>query len=226
MKMNSKVKANLQSIKTSLKDSKKKVDKKIQAKPQKTSTNSGCLEKDRKMALEHDIEELTKQLAHEEGVRTALEQALNRPLGTLPCLPPYLPPETSELLSEALVLEEDVFRLEEEVTQFRQDLYEEAIHISFFKKNLENSSHFQEKDPTRDTKTTNAALKKHKSPNLKLQIAETLSKRYQIDYCSTDTCLDSRKQQFEDVGITTFAVQEKGILGDDSPNKISESVLK
>ncbi|GJY98210.1 hypothetical protein Tco_0515120, partial [Tanacetum coccineum] len=64
----------------------KNADKKMQAKPKKTSTNSGCLEKDRKMALEHD-------LAHEESVRTALEQALNRPLGTLPRLPPYLPPE-------------------------------------------------------------------------------------------------------------------------------------
>ncbi|PWA90854.1 ternary complex factor MIP1, leucine-zipper [Artemisia annua] len=224
--MNSKVKANLQSIKTSLKDSKKKVDKKMQAKLEKTSTNKGCAEKDRTMALEEDIEELRKQLAHEESVRTALEQALNRPLGTLPRLPPYLPPETSEFISEVVVLEEEVFRLEEQVTQCRQDLYEEAIHISFFKKNLENSSHFQEKDPTRDSKTTNATMNKLKYPNLKLQIAETISKRYQIDYCSTDTCLDSRKQQFEDVGRTTFAIQEKGILGDDSPNKISESILK
>lgn len=94
-----------------------------------------------------------------------------------------------------VVLEEEVFRLEEQVTQCRQDLYEEAIHISFFKKNLENSSHFQEKDPTRDSKTTNATMNKLKFPNLKLQIAETISKRYQIDYCSTDTCLDSQKQQ-------------------------------
>ncbi|GJU88410.1 hypothetical protein Tco_1300833 [Tanacetum coccineum] len=38
----------------------RKADKKMQAKPEKTSTNSGCLDKDRKMALEHDIEDLTK----------------------------------------------------------------------------------------------------------------------------------------------------------------------
>ncbi|GJV59488.1 homeodomain-like protein [Tanacetum coccineum] len=58
---------------------KRKADKKMQAKPEKTSKNSGCLKKDRKMALEHDIEDLTKQLAHEESVRTSLEEALNRP---------------------------------------------------------------------------------------------------------------------------------------------------
>ncbi|GKC14621.1 hypothetical protein Tco_1011403, partial [Tanacetum coccineum] len=45
--------------------------KKMQAKPEKTSTNSGCLEKDRKMALEHDVEELTK--VPEDAVETVVE---------------------------------------------------------------------------------------------------------------------------------------------------------
>ena len=43
------------------------------------------------------------------------------------------------------ILEEKVASLEEQVAQYRQHLYEEAIYISFYKRNLENSADFQEK---------------------------------------------------------------------------------
>nr|GFA67838.1 hypothetical protein [Tanacetum cinerariifolium] len=43
----------------------READKKMQAKPEKTSTNSGCLEKDRKMALEHDNKYGSAQLDDE-----------------------------------------------------------------------------------------------------------------------------------------------------------------
>ncbi|KAL6858829.1 hypothetical protein ACP4OV_017831 [Aristida adscensionis] len=89
--------------------------------------------RDRKIALQQDVEKLRKKLRHEENVHRALERAFTRPLGALPRLPPYLPSQTLELLAEVAVLEEEVVRLEEQVVGFRQGLYQEAIITSLTK---------------------------------------------------------------------------------------------
>ncbi|PWZ33200.1 hypothetical protein Zm00014a_034580 [Zea mays] len=73
------------------------------------------------------VDKVRKKLRHEENVHRALERAFTRPLGALPCLPPFLSSETLELLAEVAVLEEEVVRLEEQVVNFRQGLYREAI---------------------------------------------------------------------------------------------------
>ncbi|KAL8231337.1 hypothetical protein R6Q57_001115 [Mikania cordata] len=83
-----------------------------------------------KLALLEDVDRLKKKLKQEENVHRALERAFSRRLGTLPHLPPYLPPQTLELLAEVAVLEEEVVRLEEEVVSFRQGLYQEAAYLS------------------------------------------------------------------------------------------------
>ncbi|KDO79292.1 hypothetical protein CISIN_1g008059mg [Citrus sinensis] len=95
--------------------------------------------RERKMALLEDVDKLKRKLRHEENVHRALERAFTRPLGSLPRLPPYLPPYTLELLAEVAVLEEEVVRLEEQVVNFRQGLYQEAVYISS-KRNVENSN--------------------------------------------------------------------------------------
>ena len=41
------------------------------------------------------VDRLKKKLRQEENVHRALERAFTRPLGTLPRLPPYLPPYVS-----------------------------------------------------------------------------------------------------------------------------------
>ncbi|XP_076949371.1 uncharacterized protein LOC143621991 [Bidens hawaiensis] len=180
----------------------------------KTNTSRGCFGKlDRKMALQQDVEKLKKRLTHEENVHRALEWALTRPFGPLPRLPPYLSPMTLELLAEVAVLEEEVAKLEEQVVQLRKNQYEEAIHISFFKKNLENSLDFQE--TRKDSKNTDHNINNHQSTNPQIQMVKTLSKRSQIDYMASEKCMDTRKLHFE-----------KGFSGDDGPNKISESILK
>ncbi|GAB4839364.1 hypothetical protein Ancab_028889 [Ancistrocladus abbreviatus] len=110
--------------------------------------------RERKLALQQDVDELKKKLRHEENVHRALERAFTRPLGTLPRLPPYLPPYMLELLAEVAVLEEEVVRLEEQVVLFRKGLYQEAVCISS-KKGMENSNYLC--DPsmcaTRSTKS-------------------------------------------------------------------------
>lgn len=83
--------------------------------------------KERKLALLQDVDKLKKKLRHEENIHRALERAFYRPLGTLPRLPPYLPKYTLELLAEVAVLEEEVVRLEEQVVNYRQGLYQEAV---------------------------------------------------------------------------------------------------
>ncbi|PAN35816.1 hypothetical protein PAHAL_6G236600 [Panicum hallii] len=89
--------------------------------------------RERKIALQQDVDKLRKKLRHEENVHRALERAFTRPLGALPRLPPYLPSQTLELLAEVAVLEEEVVRLEEQVVNFRQGLYQEAIITSMAK---------------------------------------------------------------------------------------------
>ncbi|XP_039795518.1 uncharacterized protein LOC120660926 isoform X2 [Panicum virgatum] len=86
--------------------------------------------RDRKLALQQDVDKLKKKLRHEENVHRALERAFTRPLGALPRLPPYLPSQTLALLAEVAVLEEEVVRLEEQVVNFRQGIYQEAIIFS------------------------------------------------------------------------------------------------
>ncbi|KAJ8500692.1 hypothetical protein OPV22_011244 [Ensete ventricosum] len=90
--------------------------------------------RERKIALQRDVDKLRKKLRKEESIHSALERAFTRPRGALPRLPPYLPSHTLELLAEVAVLEEEVVRLEEQVVKFRQGLYQEAIYSSSCKK--------------------------------------------------------------------------------------------
>ncbi|KAK7263112.1 hypothetical protein RJT34_30697 [Clitoria ternatea] len=107
--------------------------------------------RERKMALIQDVDKLKRKLRHEENVHRALERAFTRPLGSLPRLPPYLPPYTLELLAEVAVLEEEVVRLEEQVVNFRQGLYQEAVYISS-KRNAENLNDPIEQNSIRSSK--------------------------------------------------------------------------
>lgn len=139
--MNTRVRTTLQAMKAPLKlDKKEKMETQgrrgIDAK--KHVTNRRRSNRERKMALLQDVDKLKKKLRHEENVHRALERAFTRPLGALPRLPPYLPPHTLELLAEVAVLEEEVVRLEEQVVNFRQGLYQEAVYV-FSKRNVENS---------------------------------------------------------------------------------------
>lgn len=96
---------------------------------EKPRVNRRQAAKERKLALLQDVDKLKKKLRHEENIHRALERAFYRPLGTLPRLPPYLPKYTLELLAEVAVLEEEVVRLEEQVVNYRQGLYQEAVSI-------------------------------------------------------------------------------------------------
>ncbi|KAJ4842995.1 hypothetical protein Tsubulata_037864 [Turnera subulata] len=51
-----------------------------------------------------------------------------------------------ELLAEVAVLEEEVVRLEEQVVNFRQGLYQEAVYISS-KKNADNANDVVDQQP-------------------------------------------------------------------------------
>ncbi|CAI9116595.1 OLC1v1017788C4 [Oldenlandia corymbosa var. corymbosa] len=112
--------------------------KRIMEAEKATKTRRGSI-REKKKALQEDVDKLKRKLRHEENVHRALERAFTRPLGSLPRLPPYLPAQTLELLAEVAVLEEEVVRLEEQVVHFRQGLYEEAVQISSSKRNMDNS---------------------------------------------------------------------------------------
>ncbi|KAL5181481.1 hypothetical protein HKD37_01G002384 [Glycine soja] len=118
---------------------------------EKTVKNGRRSNRERKIALTLDVDKLKRKLRHEENVHRALERALTRPLGSLPRLPPYLPPHTLELVAEVAVLEEEVVRLEEKVVNFRQGLYQEAVYISS-KRNAENLRDSMDQNSIRSSK--------------------------------------------------------------------------
>ncbi|KAK4352055.1 hypothetical protein RND71_027573 [Anisodus tanguticus] len=183
--MNARVRTSLQSMKNSSKNVKEKVEMQGNRKmgAEKTPINRRKAIRERKMALLQDVDKLKKKLRHEENVHRALERAFTRPLGALPRLPPYLPPNTLELLAEVAVLEEEVVRLEEKVVHFRQGLYQEAVYISSSKRNMDNVTDTIEQNQVKSPKQKQTKL----SPQLESNLA-SFSGRH-LPYLSDDSCL-------------------------------------
>ncbi|KAL4281549.1 hypothetical protein GQ457_03G039660 [Hibiscus cannabinus] len=169
--MNTRVKMSVQSKKVPGKHEKEKAEMQGTKPPivaTKAMKNRRDSSKERKMALQQDVDKLKKKLRQEENIHRALERAFNRPLGALPRLPPYLPPPTLELLAEVAVLEEEIVRLEEQVVHFRQDLYQEAVYTSSSKRNTESSIDLSDpcldngpKRPHPKTLTRNTSMTSH-----------------------------------------------------------------
>ncbi|EPS58536.1 hypothetical protein M569_16277, partial [Genlisea aurea] len=166
--------------------------------------------RERKMALQQDVDKLQKKLRHEENVHRALERAFTRPLGALPRLPSYLPPYTLELLAEVAVLEEEVVRLEEKVVRFRQGLYQEAVYTSSSKRPAAVDG-----DP--------------------IQLADPASKARDEGQASTTSCLRNKRPNSPAVESKLSADpklqagRRNGSLQDEAasnPNRISETILK
>ncbi|XP_075511502.1 uncharacterized protein LOC142547219 isoform X1 [Primulina tabacum] len=219
--MNTGTRSSLQPMKAPLKHEKEKVEMNNSRAmdPKKLTTSRRGSIRARKMALQQDVDKLKKKLKHEENVHRALERAFTRPMGALPRLPPYLPPDTLELLAEVAVLEEEVVRLEEKVVHFRQGLYQEAVCISSSRKNdqikglkpkqsrssrqteanstacvLKNlCSVSDEKMGKENYSSTNFSKIKQQTPNIKEQRAGTPVKRPPIECRSTEKCLEPQK---------------------------------
>ncbi|XP_020219024.1 uncharacterized protein LOC109802192 isoform X2 [Cajanus cajan] len=223
--------------------------------------------KDRKLALQQDVDRLKKKLRHEENIHRALERAFNRPLGALPRLPPYLPPYTLGLLAEVAVLEEEIVKLEEQVVHFRQDLYQEAVYMSSSKMKLEHSAGVKNSIPNSSPKSCNLqslsqtmdnaatsetrpattlpkdrhgkenqsctnSSKSSKQSICKGQTTKSPIKKLPVDNKSLQKRWDPPKkkqelrlnhQQIAEVG--NHSLHEKS-RGDESPNIISENILR
>ncbi|KAL7231834.1 hypothetical protein ACSBR2_009963 [Camellia fascicularis] len=173
--MNTRVRTTLQSVKAysnPQKEKKMELQRSTSQGAQKATVNRRRSNRERKLALLEDVDKLKKKLRHEENVHRALERAFNRPLGALPRLPSYLPPYTLELLAEVAVLEEEVVRLEEQVVNFRQGLYHEAVYISS-KRNAENSIDLYEHLSTESSKQVESKCLSQKESNSGLSVSQT-----------------------------------------------------
>ncbi|KAJ1387918.1 Ternary complex factor MIP1, leucine-zipper [Sesbania bispinosa] len=223
--------------------------------------------KDRKLALQQDVDRLKKKLRHEENIHRALERAFNRPLGALPRLPPYLPPYILGLLAEVAVLEEEIVRLEEQVLHFRQDLYQEAVYMSSSKMKLEHSVPVNNSSPNESPKldklkplslTLDNAAKSTTRPITTLpkdrqrkenQSCSSKSSKQKLSMCKDQTTkipmkkllIDNKslqkrwdppkKQQELRLNDQPTAEErnhnlQETLSGDESPNVISENILK
>ncbi|KAF9687589.1 hypothetical protein SADUNF_Sadunf02G0109100 [Salix dunnii] len=148
--MNTSARNRLQSMKAPMKLEKEKAE--MQGSKPNVAKNRQISSRERKMALQQDVDNLKKQLRHEENIHRALERAFSRPLGALPRLPPYLPRATLELVAEVAVLEEEVVQLEEQIVYFRQDMYQEAVYISSSKRNTGSFSDLYNFDQDKNSK--------------------------------------------------------------------------
>lgn len=267
--MNARVRTSLQSMKTPSKNVKEKVEMQGNRKmgTEKTPINRRKAIRERKMALLQDVDKLKKKLRHEENVHRALERAFTRPLGALPRLPPYLPPNTLELLAEVAVLEEEVVRLEEKVVHFRQGLYHEAVYISSSKKDMDNVTDTIEQNQVKSPKqkqtklssqlesnsasfsgkhlpslsddsclkenySSSSTKSKHRSVNTKVKTVRTPAKKLPENRLA-EKRVDLQKSQVEDQVMyhgsleeRIFVTQDRKPSPDESPNTISENILK
>lgn len=268
--MNARVRTSLQSMKTPSKNVKEKVEMQGNRKmsTEKTPINRRKAIRERKMALLQDVDKLKKKLKHEENVHRALERAFTRPLGALPRLPPYLPPNTLELLAEVAVLEEEVVRLEEKVVHFRQGLYHEAVYISSSKRNMDNVTDTIEQNQVKSPKQKQTKLSpqlesnsasfsgrhlpslsddsclkenhslsstksKHRSVNAKVKTVRTPVKKLPAENRLAEKRVDPQKLQLEDQVMyhgsleeRIFVTQDRKLSPDESPNTVSENILK
>ncbi|XP_010320356.2 uncharacterized protein [Solanum lycopersicum] len=267
--MNARVRTSLQSMKTPSKNVKKvEMQGNRKMSTEKTPINRRKAIRERKMALLQDVDKLKKKLRHEENVHRALERAFTRPLGALPRLPPYLPPNTLELLAEVAVLEEEVVRLEEKVVHFRQGLYHEAVYISSSKRNMDNVTDTIEQNQVKSPKQKQTKLSpqlesnsasfsgrhlpslsddsclkenhslsstksKHRSVNAKVKTARTPVKKLPAENRLAEKRVDPQKLQLEDQVMyhgsleeRIFVIQDRKPSPDESPNTISENILK
>ncbi|MBA0623587.1 hypothetical protein Godav_009040 [Gossypium davidsonii] len=219
----------------------------------KTMKNRRASSKERKKALQQDVDKLKKKLRQEENIHRALERAFNRPLGALPRLPPYLPPPTLELLAEVAVLEEEIVRLEEQVVHFRQDLYQEAVYTSTSKRNMESSADSSEpcldnspKRPQPRTSTRNTSMASH------LQSLSDEGRGKENQSCTNSTKsnkgslvdksptvrtpvkrplidskpLECRVRDLDSAEARNLSTSEERPLANDGPNKVSEELVK
>ncbi|KAM0948974.1 putative ternary complex factor MIP1, leucine-zipper [Dioscorea sansibarensis] len=185
--------------------------------------------RERKLALQQDVDKLKKKLRHEENVHRALERAFTRPLGALPRLPSYLPSNTLELLAEVAVLEEEVVRLEEQIVNFWQGLYQEAIYISSSKKTMENESEFYCDQFSLNQHFNPKALLSSASMRWCLQKPNSSS----VFANSTRNVKPTQPKKSECV-VTDIEVLEVGFRRNSNavneeesgPNKLSEDILK
>ncbi|XP_011074462.1 uncharacterized protein LOC105159187 isoform X2 [Sesamum indicum] len=202
---------------------------------EKPSTSRRGSVRERKMALQQDVDKLKKRLRHEENVHRALERAFTRPLGSLPRLPPYLPPHTLELLAEVAVLEEEVVRLEEKIKYLKtkqsdSSLHTEANSPTIVLKTLPSLS--DERRGKENQSSTNS-LKNKRLLNSKVQPMRTRVKKSPIGCTSGKRHSDPQISQLESQVMDHETSEEKIPVKrdaispiDDSPNKISESILK
>ncbi|WOL08776.1 hypothetical protein Cni_G17529 [Canna indica] len=150
----------------------------------KEGSNRCHSRREKKIALQQDVDKLKKKLRQEENVHRALKRAFTRPLGALPRLPPYLPSHTLELLAEVAVLEEEVVRLEEQVVNFRQGLYQEAIYISSSKKTKGNVSDLCSDGQLSQSSKTSEQLKMCadlRDGDAPVSVGASQSRRYSLD---------------------------------------------
>ncbi|KAE8727959.1 putative Heat stress transcription factor A-2c [Hibiscus syriacus] len=228
--MSTRVRTSVQSRKVSGKNEKEKAEMQGTKPPivaTKTMKNRRDSSKERKMALQQDVDKLKKKLRQEENIHRALERAFNRPLGALPRLPPYLPPPTLELLAEVAVLEEEIVRLEEQVVHFRQDLYQEAVYTSSSKRNMESSIDLSEPCPDKrlqpKTLTRNTSMASH----MRSLSDDGRGKENQsCTNSSKSNKLECRMRVQDSADAPNLSTSDEKPMADNGPNKVSEELVK
>ncbi|VVB07611.1 unnamed protein product [Arabis nemorensis] len=202
--------------------------------------NRKALNQEKRIALQRHVEKLKKQLRLEENIHRAMERAFNRPLGTLPRLPPFLPPPILELLAEVAVLEEETVRLEEHIVHCRKELYQEASFTSSLKTNSSHMVVGKAKSVSSNAKESESLLLREplsaseswKGKENKLSANSTIKmpvKKMPIVHTPLNKSLETQKLQHESPTRRGKNAERRSYGGVDEncdPNRISEDLVK
>ncbi|KAJ8760355.1 hypothetical protein K2173_012601 [Erythroxylum novogranatense] len=82
-------------------------------------------DKQTRLDLEKEVEELEAELDKEKAIKKALYSALHGPIPTNPCLPSFFPPQAKGLLAEIRMVGDEIAWLEKKVDELKLNLYEQ-----------------------------------------------------------------------------------------------------
>ncbi|KAJ8423259.1 hypothetical protein Cgig2_003071 [Carnegiea gigantea] len=150
--------------------------------------------------LETEVALLQNMLSHEEKIRELLQQAYNSKPGYNLAVPTYTPPKLKELLTELLMVEDEIVRLEGQIEHLQKDVMieQEATKLESKAKHLQNNQSY--------------SINNNNSNNNKmLQAAGTNDGPQRIGY-ETKALHFIRKAIHGDHSLTDFTINGK--LGD------------
>ncbi|XP_054816126.1 uncharacterized protein LOC129315962 isoform X2 [Prosopis cineraria] len=152
----------------------------------------------RRKELEREVSMLQRLLDQEEKVHEILEMVYNRPNGAAISIPNFLPPKTKELLTELVVVEGEIARLESQISQLQaglkleQEATKQSKSKSWNQDKLNNSNSYLSPAPIPIPMPSPAQRSVHERMAFETKALHFISKAIKGDYHLNDFTLNEK----------------------------------